>query len=284
MSFLRCCCASSGEGVADYCFPCPTPISPYTATQWSVSVSASGIVGQSAGSGALALGGVVKGCQRGACGAVQFKRKAISNDDYALLICDETTYCAAMLDQAAPSSSGSSHMEWTTCRNSDGNESPGSPYYPNVAYTYSDAVRIVYVGAHAKWYYFAQNNFGWTNPPLDHDDCRSVVQVEYKFTDSFDYPYFIDDSGDCVQSVSTYNISQMWTCYYSKRPRTGQYLAEGQYALVAVVYPIGATTHGPSSACTDTSGGSICSPNGITPVLSPTIWQPPPTVTVVRVA
>jgi len=284
MSLLRCCCASSGEGVADYCFPCPTPISPYTATQWSVSVSASGIVGQSDGSGALALGGVVKSCQRGSCGGVQFRRKAISNDTLAMLICDETDYCNAMLDQAAPTRSGSSQMEWTQCRNSDGDESPGSFYYPDVAYTYSDAVRIVRVAAHSKFVYNGPNDFNWTGAPLNHNDCRSVVEVEYKFTDSFDYPYFEDVGGNCVQIESTYNISQMWRCVYSKRPTTGQYLAQGQYALVAVSWPTGARTHGPVGSTCAYPGGQICNPNGITPVSSPTVWQPPPNVLVVRVA
>ena len=284
MSRRRCCCGEEPPSGPLPCQPCPTPISPYTATQWSVTVFTSGIVGQSDGSGALALGGVIKSCQRGACGSVQFKRKAISNDTLAMLICDEGDYCAAMLDQAAPSSAGSSHMEWTTCRSSNGDESPGSPFYPDVAYTFTDAVRIVQVGAHTKFVYNSQNDFSWIGAPIGHDDCRSIVEVDFKFSDSFDYPYFVDDLGDCLQSESTYSITQTWRCVYSKRPLTGQYLALGQYALVAVVWPTGAHTLGPLGSTCAFPGGQICNPNGITPVLAPTVWQPPPNITVVRVA
>ena len=280
MSRRRSCCAQSNTG-AHACYPCPDPISPYTATQWAVEIYVNGIKGESDGSGALGTGGVVLDCQRGSCGSTEFKEKAVGNDTYAMGYCDPVTYCEAMRDQPADKNYGSSRLEWTTCKNVDGEEDVNSPYYPNIENSYSDHVRILYVGAQS---HFA--NCGWTAAGFGETDCRSVVLVRYTFTNYFEYSFF-EDAGPgqhCYQNVASINTTQSWECAYSKRPNPNEWLAEGQYALVRVEYPTAAHTLGPVNQTCSIPGGTVCSANGLTPVTSPTQWQPPATVTVVRVA
>lgn len=285
MSRRKCCCQETETG-AHACYPCPDPISPYTATQWSVQVFAVGIKGESDGTGALATGGVVLGCQRGSCGSVEFKEKAVGNDTFAMGYCDAADVCEAMRDVAAPKNYGTSRMEWTTCRSADADDI-GGPYYPDVDYTYSDTVRITKVGAQAR---FIPGTGGsectWVNASSETTDCRSFVEVEYTFTNYFEYPFF-EDAGPgqhCYQNVASISTNQSWICVYSKRPSAGQYLAEGQYNLVSVYYPTAAHTVGPVGETCSRPGGHVCSANGLSPVTSPTQWQPPATVVVFRVA
>ena len=285
MSRRKCCCQETETG-AHACYPCPDPISPYTETQWSVSVFAVGIKGESDGSGALATGGAVLDCQRGNCGSVEFKEKAVGNDTYAMGYCDPTEVCLAMHEDAAGKNYGSSQMEWTTCRGADGEEDPGTPYYPDISYTYGEHVRILKVGAQAQFNYSSSSSCGWSAATSETTDCRSYVEVQYNFTNYFEYPFF-EDAGPgqhCYQNTASISTNQSWVCVYSKRPSAGQFLAEGEYNLVAVQYPTAAHTVGPVGETCSRPGGTICSANGLTPVTSPTQWQPPATVTVVRVA
>lgn len=288
MSLLRCCCGAAPEVGPHACYPCPTPIAPYTAPQWYITATASGIEGEADGSGALATGGVVLGCQRGSCGSVTFKEKAVGNDTYAMAYCDPVDVCNAMHDTAAPANFGTSRMEWTTCKSPDG-EDAGGPLYPDVAYTYNAHVRIVAAGAQTRFIPALTPPYSctWVPATAEDTDCRSWIEVEYTFTNYFEYPFF-EDAGPgqhCYQNVASISTTQTWICVYSKRPSPGQWIAEGQYPLVKISYPTAAHTNGPlgSPPCS-LPGGTVCSPTGLTPVTAPTQWQPPTYITLVRVA
>lgn len=286
MSRRRCCCGAEPPVGPIPCNPCPTPIGAAAATRWSISVSATGIEGVSDGSGALAVGGVVKSCQRGSCGYVTFKEKAVGNDTFSMLYCDETDYCNAMIDATAPTNSGSSYMEWTTCKSVDGND-VGGPYYPDIAYTFNTHVQISVASATARFIPgIPGSECTWVNSDSSNLDCRSFVEVIYTFTNSFDYPYFQDNGPglECDQGVSTFSITQSWICVYSKRPTGSQFWALGDYPLVKVTYPTAAHTYGPIGTTCGIAGGVVCSANGLTAVTSPTPWQPPPYVFVTRLA
>jgi hypothetical protein len=286
MSRRRCCCGEEPPSGPIPCNPCPDPIAPATVTRWSISVTASGIEGVSDGSGALVTGGVVKSCQRGSCGSVTFKEKAVGNDTFSMIYCDETDYCNAMRDATAPTNSGSSHMEWTTCMAPDG-EDVGGPYYPDIAYTFNDHVRIIGAAATSRFIPgIPGSDCAWVNTSEEDTDCRSIVEVVYTFTNSFDYPFFQDNGPgqECDQTTSTISTTQSWICVYSKRPTGSQYWALGSYPLVKVTYPTAAHTYGPIGTTCGIPGGVVCSANGLDSVTSPTPWQPPSSVTVVRVA
>lgn len=236
-----------------------------------MSVTADGIICDSAGSGAVA-GGTAIDCKRGGCGRQTYRRKALGIDVFALGVCEIADLCEAMIDEDAPTDSGTATIEWTFCGGVIANDQdcPNLPECPDVTNVQSPAVRINFVSPNVAW---DSANCTWNTATGSTTDCRTVIEVEYEYFDTFDYPYFTD-SGFCDSYLVTFTVRRTWICYYARRVAPGEYYAEGQYALVRCTYPGGVSTVGTTSAC-PLAGGTVCSVDGLTPVAPPTTWKPP---------
>lgn len=242
-----------------------------------MTVTATDIIGDSAGGGSLIAGGnAVLTCMRGDCGRIKYKRKALAVDTYALGVCEPSEMCDAMVDEVAPEDAGTATIEWSFCSSVITTDCPSGAYCPDLVNTQSAAVAIMGVYPGLQW------NAGtcWWNIVAGNEDCRTVIEVDYLYTDSFDHSYFQDIDG-CDESTVTYSFSQGWRCYYSRRVAAGQYFAEGPHALVRCEYSSAASTWGPTGGC-GIPGGTVCSADGLTPITPPTLWKPPSYVNLVR--
>ena len=277
MSLLRCCCGNNEPGGPYPCQPCPSPLFPPNPNRWRVSVTAEGIICDSAGSGAVA-GGLAIDCKRGGCGRQTYRRKALGLDASALGVCDEADLCDALIDDPAPTDSGTATIEWTFCGTVIANDCPGNSGCPDVTNIQSPAVAINFVTTGVQW---DAVNCTWTTATESTSDCRTVIEVEYTYSDSFDYPYYTDN-GFCDSYSVTFTVTRTWICYYARRVAPGQYYAEGQYALVRCTYPGAVSTYGAGSSTCALAGGTVCSVDGLTPISPPTTWNPPQYITLAR--
>jgi len=279
VSLKKCCCGAEPPGGAHPCADCPDPIPPATVTRYRIDVSSKGIHGEAAGTGTLALGGLIYGCMQGVCSNVIYARKALVYDISGFPDCPETTICAAIPNTPAPSNSGFSTMEWTECRYVEGDA--GYPVAPDINYSYDDHVRIDWCAPYVKW---TTGTCGWNVAIEENDDCITLIQVTYTYRDEWDYPYFEAIPGDsCYQNTATTSVAQSWVCTYSSRGTATQVIAEGTYQLVRCEYPEAFPTNGATGICYS-AGGIVCSTDGITSVAPPTVWQPPPTIFLTRVS
>ena len=278
MSHRRCCCAGEQPPQPYPCQPCPQPLFPPNPTRWRVSVTADLIICDSAGSGAVA-GGQVIDCKRGGCGRQQYRRKALGLDASALGVCDEADLCEAMVDDPAPTDSGTATIEWTFCGTVIADDCPGNSGCPDVTNIQSPAVAINFVTAGVEW---NPATCSWVAATESTEDCRTIIEVQYTYQDSFGYPYYTDN-GFCDSYQATFNTgARTWTCYYARRVGPGEYYAEGQYSLVRCTYPGAVATYGAGSSTCSLPGGTVCSADGLTPVAPPTTWTPPQYINLVR--
>lgn len=208
---------------------------------------------------------------------MQYRRKALGLDVFALGVCDEADMCDAMIDEPAVADQGTAIVEWSFCAQVLPQENPLSPFYPDITNIQSPGVMIEQITPNME---FDPVNCQWQQADANTIDCRTVIQVVFTYSDTFEYPYFTD-SGFCDQYSDTFSVTRSWTCHYSRRVAVGQFFAEGQYALVKCVYPGGIPTDGATTSCT-LGGGTICSVNGLTPITPPTLWQPPQYINLVR--
>lgn len=235
------------------------------------------VIVDAAGGGTVA-GGTVIDCKRGGCGRQKYRRKALGLDVSALGVCDEADLCEAMIDEDAPADNGTAVVEWTFCGAVLPQEDPLSPFYPDVTNIQSPTVVIEGIFPNQEW---NGTTCFWNAADESTTDCRTLIEVNYQYSDSFDYPYFTD-SGFCDQYDVTYSTGvKNWRCYYSRRVAVGQFYAEGDYALVRCEYPPGITTNGSPSDCV-LNGGVLCSVDGLTPITPPTLWKPPAYITLAR--
>lgn len=276
MTSRRCCCTVIPD-TSYPCQPCPDPLFPPLTRKWRVSVEAWGVIADSAGQGTVA-GGEVIDCKRGGCGRQKYRRKALGIDTFALGVCDETTLCDAMIDEDAPEDNGIATIEWSFCSLVQPQENPLDPTYPDITNIQSPTVEIGFVSPNMA---FNATLCTWNGAASGETDCRTLIEVTFTYADSFDYPYFTD-SGFCDQYDDTYTVSRSWICYYSRRVAPGQFYAEGNYALVKVIYPGGIQTNGTGSSTCTLAGGTICSVDGLTPVTPPTTWKPPAYINLAR--
>ena len=240
-------------------------------------MTAQGIICDSAGSGAVA-GGQAIDCKRGGCGRQTYRRKALGLDVFALGVCDEADMCDAMVDTDAPTDMGTATIEWTFCGGVIANDCPGNSGCPDVTNIQSNAVAINFVTPGVEW---DAANCSWNTATASTTDCRTVIEVEYTYQDSFDYPYYTDN-GFCDSYTATFSVTRTWICYYARRVGPGQFYAEGQYALVRCTDPGGVSTYGGGSSTCTLPGGTVCSADGLTAIAPPTTWTPPQYITLVR--
>ena len=275
MSQRRCCCAGETPPQPYPCQPCPEPLFPPNPTRWRVSVTADLILCDSAGSGAVGSGQVLD-CKRGGCGRQPYRRKFLGLDTFAQGVCDDL--CEQLIDEDAPTDSGTATIEWTFCGQVVANDCPGGAYCPDVTNVQSPAVAINLVTPALEW---NSATCSWNPATESTEDCRTVIEVEYTYHDSFDAPYYTD-SGFCDSYTVTFTVSRTWICYYSRRVGPGQYYAEGQYSLVRCIYPGAVATYPPSTTPCNVPGGTVCSMDGLTPIAPPTTWTPPQYINLVR--
>jgi hypothetical protein len=280
----RCCCGGTEPGGIS-CPECPSPVAPCTTPRYSVRVVAGNIKADSAGLGCLAISSHVLDCMRGDCGRTTYRRKALTLSTLALGVCDTADICDAMIDQDGPYSAGDHGIVWEAC--------PCNSFEPDPAdacvleYDQESAVVITWLAAQVYWNP-ATCFWAVTAPPGTAGDCRSYIEVQYTYTDSFQFPYF-DDAGPpdpCSKTMQTFTVSRTWICYYSRRVAAGQFMAVGTYRLVRCEYPAAINTIGPTggwNAGCGIAGGTVCSADGLTSVGKiPTLWQPPNSITVER--
>ena len=280
----RCCCGGTEPGGIS-CPECPKPVSPCATPKYRVLVSTGNIIADSAGKGCLAISSHVLDCMRGSCGRTPYRRKALTLSTAALAVCDTSTMCQDIADEAGPYTDGKHRIEWEAC---DCNS-----FEPDVAdacVTDWEQVENVYITWLAAQVYWNPATCFWaaTAPPGTAGDCRSYVEVEYTYTDTFDYPYY-DDAGPpdpCSRTLQTYTVTRTWVCQYSRRVQAGEFMAVGTYRLVRCVYPSAINTIGPTggwNAGCGIAGGTVCSADGLTSVGNiPTLWQPPNSINVER--
>lgn len=279
MTQRRCCC---GGTTPDFypCQPCPSPIPPATRTEWGVTVSATGIICDAAGTGVVA-GGQALDCKRGGCGRIKYRRKALGLETLALGVCDEQDMCDAMLDDAAPEYGGTATVRWSFCGPVLPFENPLDPRYPDIMNVQSPYVQIAAIYPEQEW---NPATCFWIGAGPSTTDCRTVIQVEFNYNDTFSYPYFYD-SGFCDEQSASFSTGlRQWRCYYSRRVAPGQFYAEGTYYLVRCEQATAVNTLGPTAGPSSCSAPApiLCSPDGLTPVTPSTTWKPPSSIVLVR--
>jgi hypothetical protein len=243
-----------------------------------VSVNAADILADANGTGTVA-GGTALDCKRGGCGRVKYRRKALGLDVWALGVCEVVDMCDAMIDEDAPADNGGAVAEWTFCSAVKPQEAPGNPFLPDVVNVSSPAVRIEGIYPQQAW---NPATCFWIAAGPSTTDCRTLIEVTYTYSDTFQYPAFTD-SGFCDQYEATYNTGFIgWRCYYNRRVAPGQFFAEGRYALVRCEYPGAIQTLQAVGTTCNVPGGTICSTDGLTPITPPTLWKPPQYVNLVR--
>lgn len=222
-------------------------------------------------------------CMRGACARQVYNRKALGLSVFALGVCDEAEVCQAMTDQVAPYGGGGVQYTWEPCI--AGNHEPNPGIVPgSLVYQQTGDVYLGFTAATGFWnpaICFWNN----TAPPGIPDDCRSFINVQYHYSDSFQYSFF-DDIVGCTDIGGTYNTGTLvWDCWYSRRVQPTQFMAVGAYQLVLCTYPYALNTVGPLAGPNPCmiGGGTVCSADGLTNVGKvPTTWQPPSTINVQR--
>lgn len=245
--------------------------------RWYLRVDADNVLPDSSGQGTVA-GGTVIDCKRGGCGRQNYRRKALGIDTSALGVCEEQDLCDAMVDEAAPADNGFAIVEWSFCGLVLPQENPLSPFYPDITNIQSPAVSIEAINPHMA---FNAGLCTWNAALEGEEDCRSLIEVIFWYSDTFTYPYYTD-SGFCDSYDATFTVTRSWTCYYSRRVAAGQFFAEGNYALVKCIYPSGIPTNGTGSTTCALAGGTVCSADGLTPIAPPTLWKPPAFLNLVR--
>lgn len=197
-------------------------------------------------------------------------------------MCDPIDMCNSMIDQDAPPGTGSHDLRWKVCECQS-----FIPTAVNPCVVYYNKIGDVQITFIAPQQYWDPVNCFWaaTAPPGIPNDCRSYVEVVYRYFDSFNFPFY-DDVGGCIDLGSTFVASRQWTCYYSRRPAAGQFMAIGDYRLVRCDYPAAINTIGSTGGAVpgcSLNGGTVCSPDGLTSLGKvPTQWQPPATILVNR--
>jgi hypothetical protein len=280
----RCCCGGTEPGGIS-CPECPTPVAPCVCPVYEIERFFVGVTGDSAGYGQLYWSTFrIKGCMRGSCGRTPYRRKSVSPSNQFGLDCDPSTYddcvCANLIDEDGPSIGGDFYWRGSPCGSgceADELDYEGAvaPYDPQWLFP-----QVFWNAVPCQW---------GTSPPGLPNDCRSLVVLEFTYSDTYANYRNIDcEDGECTQSgTHSLSVSQTWTCWYSRRVQAGQYMATGIYRLVRCDYPAAITTIGPGTgntltACND-AGGTVCSADGLSAVGKvPTLWQPPGSIKVNR--
>ncbi len=243
----RCCCGGTEPGGID-CPECPEPVSPCATPRYRLTVTAGNIIADSAGKGCLAISSHVLDCMRGSCGRTPYRRKALTLSTAALAVCDTSTMCQDIGDEAGPYTDGKHRIDWEAC---DCNS-----FEPDVAdacvtdWEQVENVYITWLAAQVYW-----------NPAAGPPD-------------------------PCSRTLQTYTVTRTWVCQYSRRVQAGEFMAVGTYRLVRCVYPSAINTIGPTGGWNPgcgIAGGTVCSADGLTSVGNiPTLWQPPNSINVER--
>jgi len=289
MSRRRCCCNTEPPGGPLPCQPCPE-----SPKEWTLYVTATGIINDSAGSGLLwpCLDFRYPSCALvGSCGRQTYRRKAVGNTDFMGTFC-ESEICESIIDEAAPTASGSHLMQWDWC---PGTDRPDCDFVrsvgecgANIEDTQDGAVNIDGIYPNAHWNFTTCTR----DYPAENDDCVTLIEVTYTYNDSFLVTRW-DTLGDaCISDEFTFSPTTAstggysfveWRCVYGRRVGTGQYFAEGLYQLLRCEYPAAYRTYvQPADDVCIINGGVACATAwGSSPNI-PTTWQPPSNVTLTR--
>lgn len=286
MSRRRCCCNSASGP----CQPCPTGTK-----EWTLYVEASGIINDSAGDGLLfgCLDFKYPDCAiEGTCERQVYRRKAVGNTEGMEDIC-ELEICDSIVDEAAPTASGSHLMQWDWC---PGTDRPlcdfvisGGTCGANIADVQDGAVTIDVIIPNAHWNFTTcERDFPETN-----NECATLVVVTYRYSDSFDIPRWDTVDGNCVSvdipfypssAPPPYSSHEVeWKCTYGRRVATGEFFAEGSYQLLRCEYPPAYRTYLPTdSDLCFINGGVVCASAWDNLPTVPTTWQPPESIDLIR--
>ena len=288
MSRRRTCCCSSDNN-----YPCqPCPESP---KEWTLYVTATGIINDSAGSGLLwpCLDFRYPSCAiAGSCGRQTYRRKAVGNTDFMGTIC-ESEICESIIDESAPTASGSHLMKWDWCPGTDRPDcdfvtSGGIECGANVEDNQDGAVNIdgIYPDAHWNFTTCARDY------PAENNECVTLISVTYTYSDSFLVPRWDTIEDACVSDDFTFypttasiggypNVA--WVCIYGRRVAPGQFFAEGSYQLLRCEYPAAYRTYLPTGndVCVIEGGVACASSWGNSPNI-PTTWKPPSSINLTR--
>ena len=284
-----CCCDEPASG-----YPCQDcPSSP---KEWTLYVSATGIINDSAGNGLLfgCLDFLYPDCTIfGECARQVYRRKAVGNTDFMELICQDEI-CASIMDEAAPTMSGSHLMKWDWCPGAERPDcdfvlSTGIDCGANIASVQDGAVRISSVTPNAHWNF---TTCAADNPEVN-DECCTLIAVTYTYSDSFLMTRWDTVDGECVDSEVTmypqsgpsgvFSHVVEWVCTYGKRVGPGEFFAEGSYNLLKCEYPAAYRTYQlnyPPECILP--GGIACASSWKTSPNIPTTWQPPSSIDLIR--
>lgn len=276
MTVRRCCCAVT-EPTDLPCQDCPTGD---PAPQYRVQIQEGFIKADSAGTGILGYEDTETSCGQGGCGRIEYRRKAVGNEDIVCVIYD----CEGIKDDPGPYDAGDHTVIWTGCRDiltDEVNDPPAN--LPDILNDQEGAVRINSILACRRWD-FPQCQIGGTSPS-NFTTNVTVIQVDYTFTDTFTFPvYELNASNECeFQNTGTANLTQQWRCWYIKKPTAGNYYAQGAYYLARCEYPAAFNTKaGVGQPFCAINGGTVCASAYGTYPVPPTIWKPPATINLLR--
>lgn len=280
----RCCCGGTEPGGIP-CPECPEPVAPCVCPIYEIDRFFVAVTGDAAGSGQIYWPTFrIKGCMRGSCGRTPYRRKSVSPSNQIFVDCDPSAYddcvCANLIDEDGPSIGGDFYWRGSVC--GEGCEVEELDYEGAISLPDPEWLfpQIFFNPAACLW---------GPAPPGLPDDCRSLVVLEFNYSDTYANYRNIDcEDGECTQNgTHSLSVAQTWTCYYSRRIQAGEFMATGTYRLVRCDYPAAISTLGPGTGNTLTAcniaGGTVCSADGLATVGKiPTLWQPPSSIFVRR--
>jgi hypothetical protein len=241
------------------------------------------IKADSAGTGILGYEDTEWICGRGGCGRIDYRRKAVGNEDIVCVTYD----CDGIKDDPGPYDAGDHTVIWTGCRDiyTDEQTAPlGS--LPDILNDQEGAVRINAILACRRWD-FPQCQIGGTSPS-GYTTNVTVIQVDYTFSDTFTFPvYELNASNECeFQNTGIVTLTQQWRCWYIKKPTAGNFYAQGAYFLARCEYPAAFSTKpaNDSDPWCAINGGTVCASAYGTYPVPPTTWKPPATINLVRLS
>jgi hypothetical protein len=221
-----------------------------------------------------------------------YRRKAVGNTDFMDTFC-ESEICDSIVDEAAPTASGFHRLTWNWCPGTDRSDCDfvvsGGECGANIEDDQDGAVNIDVIIPNAHWNFTTcARDFPETN-----NECVTLVEVTYTYSDSFVIPRWDTVDGACVSNDITFypesdpppGFSHVveWKCIYGRRVAPGQFFAEGSYQLLRCEYPAAYRTYLPTTnGICFIDGGVVCASSwGDLPNV-PTTWKPPNSIEVIR--
>lgn len=227
----------------------------------------------------MAWGDLQLDCLKGGCGRTEYRRKALDIQTVGDPDCfTNEEWCEKMMDDDAPTNSGSHHVTWSYCTSSLNPQGGPWDFLPDIQDAQDGGVVIEEIST-----CLADPMYTLCDAPSPDGFAYSVIRVRFDYEDTFNVPMYYDGALDCTKYDEFVIVRRSWRCYYARRVSTGQFYAQGFYNLIRCDYPASVDTLGTSGTCSE-AGGTVCSPDGWNPAAPPTIWQPPPRIVLQRLA